>query len=535
MRAESRWAALDRSAWVLAVVAVLLLAVGRWAVGSGVYGVNPIWLSVGIGTAVLALARGLWRVLGLVAIPTYIAVSAVLVGSPVLEACLIAAAGATAAVVAAGVLRAGGVRSIDSVRAHNVLAVAAVAAGAFVALVTVLVAETGGMDVRSAAVVGLGNAVAIFVWCPLLLERSHRRYTRFSGAELAAQVATFAGLAAATSVLSGLDGAVVAALLLVTLSWAGLRFGMRVTSAELVVLSLLGLVVWIVGPPLQTPSLAIVHSSVDDLERSWAIAVFVSLAAAWAFPLALVGDQRRDAEQRAQREVRALEATRRRFVATTSHELRTPVTNVLGRLDLLREGDLGELTPAQQRVVETATRNAERLADLVDGIVVLAQLEDPSAYPCAPLDLEAVVCRAIAAEQARHVGDGSIVTLRTTVTVVTTLVGNEALLHSAVRHLVRNALTFARAEVTVEVTQADGVALVTVANDGVSIPEEEREQIFDRFFRGTHAHTQAIQGSGIGLAIVQAAAERHRGHVAVESGPGDGARFELHLRDAPLV
>ncbi|WZH50555.1 MAG: ATP-binding protein [Nocardioides alkalitolerans] len=534
MRAESRWAALDRSAWVLAVVAVLLLAVGRGIVGEGVVGVNPIWISVGIGTAVLALARGPWRVLGLVAIPSYIGVSALLVGSPVLESALIAVAGTMAAVVAAGVLRAGGVRAVDSVRAHNVLALAAVSAGAFVGLVAVLVAETGGMDVRSAAVVGLGNAVAIFVWCPLLLERSHRRYTRFSGAELAAQVATFALLAAATSTLTGLDGAIVAALLLLTLSWAGLRFGMRVTSAELVVLTLLGLVVWIVGPPLQAPSLAIVHSSVDDLERSWAVAVFVALAAAWAFPLALVGDQRRDAEQRAQRELRALEATRRRFVATTSHELRTPVTNVLGRLDLLRDGDLGALTPAQQSVVEVATRNAERLADLVDGIVVLAQLDDPSAYPCTPLDLEAVVRRAVTAEQERHVGDAPAVALSTTVT-VTTLVGNEALLHSAVRHLVRNALTFARAEVTVEVTQSDGVALVTVANDGVSIPEEEREQIFDRFFRGTYAHAQAIQGSGIGLAIVQAAAQRHRGRVEVESRPGDGARFELHLRDAPLV
>ncbi|GAB3075405.1 sensor histidine kinase [Nocardioides zeae] len=533
MPVESRWAAFDRSAWVLAVVAMLLLAVGRWVVGEGVYGVNPIWISVGIGTALLTLSSGLWRVVGALAIPTYICVSAVLVGSPVREGVLVALAGLAAAVIAAAVLVRSDVRCIDSWRSHNRLALAAAAAGTFVTVVSLAVATAGDDDARSAAVVGLGNAAAIFIWCPLLLERSHRRYSRFSRAELAAQVATFALLAAATSTLTGLGGAVVAALLLLTLSWAGLRFGLRVTSAELVLLSLLGLVVWIIGPPLQTPSLSIVPSSVDDLERSWAVAVFVALAAAWAFPLALVGDQRRDAEQRALREVHALEATRRQFVATTSHELRTPVTNVLGRLDLLREGDLGELTPQQQAVVETAARNAERLADLVDGIVVLAQLDDPSAYPLTPLDLETVVRRAVAAEQERHAG--SVVTLRTTVTVVTTLVGNEALLHSAVRHLVRNALTFAREEVTVEVTRVDGVALVTVANDGVSIPEEEREQIFDRFFRGTYAHARAIQGSGIGLAIVQAAAERHRGRVEVESRPGDGARFELHLPDASLV
>lgn len=535
MRAESRWAALDGAAWVLAVVAMLVLAVGRGVVGADVYGVNPIWISVGIGTAMLTLARGRGRLLALLVIPTYILVSALLVGSPVLQAVLVAVAGTTAAVIAAGVLVGGGVRSIDSPRAHNRLAVAAVAAGTFVAVVTVPVTRAGDMDVRSAAIVGLGNAVAIFVWCPLLLERSHRRYARFSWAELATQVIAFAAFAAATATLSGLDGAVAAALLLLTLSWAGLRFGMRVTSTELVVLSLLGLVVWIVGPPLDTPSLSIVHSSVDDLERSWAIAVFVALAAAWSFPLALVGDQRRDAEQRAQREMHALEATRRRFVATTSHELRTPVTNVLGRLTLLRDGDLGELTPAQQSVVETASRNAERLADLVDGIVVLAQLDDPSAYPCSPLDLASVVRRAVAAEQERRAGTAPDVTLRTSATAVTTLVGNEALLHSAVRHLVRNALTFARSQVVVEVAESDGVALVVVANDGVSIPEEERAQIFDRFFRGTYAQDRAIQGSGIGLAIVQAAAERHRGRVDVDSQPGDGARFELHLPDAPLV
>ncbi|HEY1134174.1 MAG TPA: ATP-binding protein [Nocardioides sp.] len=521
---------LDRSAWALAIVAMLLLAIGRWIVGADVYGVNPIWISVGVGTAVLTLAAGAWRVAGLLALPTYVAGSAALVGSPLREAVLVAIGGTLAAVIAASVLVHGGVRAIDSVRAHNRLAVAASAAGGFVGLVALAVTHANGTDLRYAAVVGLGNAVAIFVWCPLLLGRSHRRYDRFSRSELAAQVTVFAALTVGTSLVGGLGGAVAAGLLLVTLSWAGLRFGLRVTSTEIVVLSLVGLLVWLVGPPAEPPSLAIVDTVAGDLERSWAIAVFVGLAAAWAFPLALVGDQRRDAEQRSQREVRALEATRRRFVATTSHELRTPVTNVLGRLDLLREGDVGELTPAQQRVVDTATRNAERLADLVDGIVVLAQLDDPAAYPTTVLDLETVVHRAVDVERSRLAGDGPGVTLRTT---AATVVGNEALLSSAVRHLVRNALTFARAEVVVEVRSSVGAAVVVVANDGISIPEEERAQIFDRFFRGTYAHDQAIQGSGIGLAIVQAAVQRHRGQVDVGSAPGEGARFELRLPARP--
>ncbi|MDF9715035.1 HAMP domain-containing histidine kinase [Nocardioides sp. ChNu-153] len=525
--------AVDAVAWLLAAVVTIGTAVGRGIVGSDVYGVNPVWSSVGVGTAAFVLAPRWGKVLVGLALPAYMVVSAALVGSP-LEAAVIVAVGGTAASAAAAlVLVRSGVRSIDSMGAFGFLALAAALGAACVGVGGLLLSGAEGADGPTAGVAALANATAILVWCPVLLQRPQRTYDRYSARELALQVATMLALCALLVLVGGFVTAVASTAVFVALSWAGLQFGVRVTAIELVVLSAIGVLVWLVGAPLHVPMTGIHEGPLANVERSWSIGVFVGTAALWALPLAIVGDQRRDAERRVVRELRAMEVARARFVATASHELRTPVTNALGRLDLLQEGVFGPLTDEQQGVVETTARNVERLADLVESLVLLTQVDGPATCPPRAVRLDEVVrhCVTVERERAGASCAGLSIDVRLGEVVVT---GDEALLTSAVRHLVRNALTFGEHRVCVQVGRVRGTdgafeAVVTVENDGVPILGQERDSLFESFYRGGYAEKWAIQGSGVGLAIVRAAAERHGGSARVVSAEGDGAKFEIRV------
>ncbi|MFW6772720.1 ATP-binding protein [Nocardioides sp. CPCC 205120] len=523
----------DRLAWSVAALTMIATALGRGIVGDEVYGVNPVWASVGVGTAALVLAPTWGKVLTCFALPAYMVLSAVLVGSPLVDAVLVGVAGTVASAVAALVLVRSGVRTVDSMSAFGRLALAATLGGACVGLAGWWLSFLGGDDPRIAADAGIANVTAILLWCPVLLRRPARVYDRYSTRELVLQVACALALCVIALVAGGFGTAVASATLLVTLTWAGLRFGVRVTAAELVVLSAVGTLVWLVGDPLHAPTTSIFDAQLLDVERSWSIGVFIGTAALWALPLAIVGDQRRDAERRVVRELRAMEVARARFVATASHELRTPVTNALGRLDLLQEGVFGPLTDEQQGVVETTARNVERLADLVESLVLLTQVDGPRTCPPRSLRLDDVVRHAVTVERERAGASCARLHVDVRVTEVE-VVGDEALLTSAVRHLVRNALTFGEHRVCVAVGRGKDArggfeAVVTVENDGVPILGEERASLFDSFYRGGYAEKWAIQGSGVGLAIVRAAAERHGGAARVVSAEGDGARFEIRI------
>ncbi|MDT9592657.1 HAMP domain-containing sensor histidine kinase [Nocardioides zeae] len=523
---------LDPVAWLLVALVVLGVAAGRAVVGAEVYGVNPVWASVGAGCAAIVVSSGWWRVALAVLVPAYVTLSAVLVGSPVFEAVMVGLAGGVAALGGAYVLVRTGTDTIDSPRAFQWLALTAAVAGGAIASVGMLVALANDIDPRFAVVAGVANASAILVWCPVLLRRSTRAYEPLPPLETGLQLLVLSASTAVAVAVGGFGTAIASAVVLLTLSWAGLRFGLRVTSLQLVALSLVGTAVWLVGSPLHSLNIGISDTLLLDVERSWSIGVFVALAAVWTLPLALIGDRRRDVEMAMDHQRHALDATRSRFVTTTSHELRTPLTNILGRLDLLREGEAGPLNPAQQHLVDTVAENAGRLTDLVESIVILNRLDDPSTQARVHLRLDEVVRDAVARERAsRPDSPDSPVAVRLDLDEAGT-VADERTLHTAVRHLVRNALTFARTEVVVSVSDDGDLTALTVENDGRPISPDERDQIFDPFFRGERAEQQATPGCGIGLTIVQVVTERHGGELSVSSTEGR-TRFRLELPALP--
>jgi signal transduction histidine kinase len=101
----------------------------------------------------------------------------------------------------------------------------------------------------------------------------------------------------------------------------------------------------------------------------------------------------------------------------------------------------------------------------------------------------------------------------------------------AIENLINNAVQYTRnvREVTVDVSASGKKVIVAVKDQGVGIPAEEIDEVFERFYRGGDAHTRAVKGSGLGLTLVKEIAEAHGGTVHVESVVGQGSTFSIEL------
>ncbi|MEA2134034.1 MAG: two-component system, OmpR family, sensor histidine kinase MprB [Solirubrobacteraceae bacterium] len=234
-----------------------------------------------------------------------------------------------------------------------------------------------------------------------------------------------------------------------------------------------------------------------------------------------------------QEELRRQESARRAFVATASHELRTPQTMLQGTMELLEE-DLQDghvdLTDAQRQVA-TARRELLRLSTLAEELLDLSRLD-----AAVPMRSEAVelgeLARAVAAEFELRAGEREIALELVPPTGACWGRGDPDAVARVVRILIDNALRYGGGE-SICVTAAEGgsAATVEVADRGPGVPAEERERIFERFYRGRGRGSEG--GFGLGLAIGRELAERMAGTLSLTERPGGGTRFVLSLPRSP--
>ncbi|HET8605049.1 MAG TPA: ATP-binding protein [Marmoricola sp.] len=228
---------------------------------------------------------------------------------------------------------------------------------------------------------------------------------------------------------------------------------------------------------------------------------------------------------------RRVEAIRRDFVANVSHELKTPV----GAIALLAEGvlDAADDPEAVRRFASMMQAEGDRLAALVSKIIELSRLQDDEMLDDAeavPVDdlLEQVVEENRVEAEARRISvvrEGSPgLSVR----------GSREQLALAVGNLVANAVTYSPdgSTVVVSATGVDGRVELSVVDQGIGIPADEVDRIFERFYRLDPARQRSTGGTGLGLSIVKHVAASHGGDVRVWSVPGQGSTFTLSL---PLV
>lgn len=237
-------------------------------------------------------------------------------------------------------------------------------------------------------------------------------------------------------------------------------------------------------------------------------------------------------------EHRSLDRAKTAFVSDLSHELRTPLTTIQSAVDLItRAGE--RLDPLERRALELAGGELIRIRGMVEELLTLSQMDSRQyTLETAPTDLDEVVRSALDAMESKArrfeigleyypegllaAGNGRIVC-------------DAQKVYQVMLNLLDNAVKYSDPGARVSVTLVDEgeFVLARVADTGVGIPEEDLPQLFERFYRVDKDRSRATGGSGLGLAICKQIVELHGGRLSVESEPGVGSTFDVHLPRNP--
>ncbi|HEY8046840.1 MAG TPA: PAS domain S-box protein [Streptosporangiaceae bacterium] len=227
-------------------------------------------------------------------------------------------------------------------------------------------------------------------------------------------------------------------------------------------------------------------------------------------------------------ELRELDELKTRFLATVSHELRSPLTSIVSYAELIRDENV--LPATASRFLDIISRNAERITKLVGDLLLLSRIE----AGMIPLELAPVSVAEVVAEAVQAAAPGAAqqgVALDGTAPDGPPVLADRARLVQVIDNLIANAVKFTDEGGQVRVTAAaDGPDWrIDVEDSGIGIPPEEISHLFERFFRASNATAGGRPGSGLGLSIVKEVAEMHGGRVEVTSTLGSGTTVHLFL------
>ncbi|MHA7133567.1 sensor histidine kinase [Oerskovia turbata] len=233
-------------------------------------------------------------------------------------------------------------------------------------------------------------------------------------------------------------------------------------------------------------------------------------------------------------EARRVDAIRRDFVVNVSHELKTPV----GALALLAETvqDAADDPVAVRRFTERMQKEATRLSALVQEIIELSRLQVAGALQAVTtVPVRGVVEESVDRARTNAQGKGIVLTVGGDLDAV--VYGDHALLVTAVRNLLDNAVAYSGENTRVGVgVSVDGdLVEIAVVDQGIGISEQEQQRVFERFYRVDPARSRDTGGTGLGLSIVKHIAADHGGEVTMWSEPGRGSTFTLRIPAADLT
>ena len=240
-------------------------------------------------------------------------------------------------------------------------------------------------------------------------------------------------------------------------------------------------------------------------------------------------------------ELRALDRLKDEFTANVNHELRTPLTSIIGYLELVLT-DSQHLPETTLGYLATVRRNADRLTELIERLLVVAKSDNQNAdFLRGEVDFAEVVRNAVQVVSQKD--PAKSIDIKTEIDQAEfSMIGDQLRLEQIVINLVSNAVKFSKGYSTVFVTlrrlpsEPDGAceAELTIKDSGIGIPANEITDLFNRFFRASNATKALIPGTGLGLSIVKKFVEDHKGEISINSVVGHGTTVLVRLPLAPI-
>jgi len=244
-----------------------------------------------------------------------------------------------------------------------------------------------------------------------------------------------------------------------------------------------------------------------------------------------------DALEDSLRKLRELERVRDDLMKMIVHDLKTPLTSVLATLEMLSDGDFGEVTTPQKVAIGDVESKSEDLLALIDDILEVARIEETNIT----LTLAPMAPAALLAELVHEWGH-RFQQEQTTASVsvaddAPVFTGDKGLIKRVFSNLIQNAVTHSSSPVHLELAarRAGHGVLFTVSDNGPGIPSEYHEVIFRKFGQVEMPRTPRTRSSGLGLTFCKLVVERHRGRIWVNSAEGKGSSFYIELPVDPAA
>lgn len=232
-------------------------------------------------------------------------------------------------------------------------------------------------------------------------------------------------------------------------------------------------------------------------------------------------------------ELQRLDALKSRFIAVAAHELRTPLSSIMGYVEMLADGDVGPLLDGQQAYLAIIQESARRLLSITNSLLDVTRIEAGRL----DLNLETVdlcaLARAVAQEHHPQLAARSHRLVLECASDLPAALCDRIRTHQIIGNLLSNAIKYSPpgSQITIAIRQAQtpGFLQLSVADEGIGIGVEEQQHLFARFFRASNAADTGAGGTGLGLYITRSLVELHGGRIWLESETGMGSIFYVTL------
>lgn len=230
-------------------------------------------------------------------------------------------------------------------------------------------------------------------------------------------------------------------------------------------------------------------------------------------------------------QLQRLDEAKDEFVSMASHQLRTPLTSVKGYISMVLEGDAGKISPTQTKLLQEAFTSSERMVHLINDFLNMSRLQTGKfMIDKRAIDLSKIIGEEVASLDSTATAHSLKLRYRAP-SYFPILYLDEGKIRQVVMNFIDNSIYYSRehSTITVKLYVDAGDAVLEVHDTGIGVPEDQKAQLFGKFFRATNARKQRPDGTGIGLFLAKKVIVSHGGSMVFESVEGDGSTFGFRL------